>query len=181
MYSFVINIPKAILLLLLPSIIISCDSGGSSDLLSLGSMRAQVNGSDWRATATKGAGIIDQGPLTETLWIQGVSGDSENPGHAIQLGIGSADPPSDINVTSGTYNVSQEGIGANYCDVSADSEEFCRDRESDDAGLAVSGEITIENIDDTSVRGRFEFETSTASITNGRFHLALSRSSSSGQ
>ena len=181
MYSFVINIPKAILLLLLPLIIISCDSGGSSDSLPLGTMRAQVNGSDWRATVSKGAGIIDQGPLAETLLIQGVSGDSENPGHAIQFGIGSADPPSDFNVTSGTYGVSQEGIGAFYCDVSADSDELCRDRESDDAGLAVSGEITIENIDDTSVQGRFEFETNSASITNGRFHLALSRSSSGGQ
>lgn len=84
-------------------------------------------------------------------------------------------------MTSGKYDVSQEGIGAFYCDVSADSSELWRDRESDDAGLAVSGEITIENIDDTSVQGRFEFETSSASITNGRFHLALSRSSSGGQ
>lgn len=50
----VTGVTRVILLLLLPLIVISCDSGGGSDSLPLGTMRAQVNGNDWRATVNKG-------------------------------------------------------------------------------------------------------------------------------
>lgn len=134
-----------------------CDSAGDNEAVSLGTVRAQVDGDAWKATDVTGQ-------LLETSPAEGISilATSSDPFSVIQLAAGGSD------ITSRTYNVSSEPNRAAYCGPETGT-EGC----ASETAEANSGEIVIENFDGETVKGRFKFETDRVTVTDGKFNVPV--------
>ena len=146
------------LVLLVVAILLGgCDSSGGNETVSLGTMRAQVDGDSWQSSGTTAE--LLEASVGEGLGI--TASNPEDPS-VIQLAV------EDSDITPGTYEVSSTQNVAKYCGPETGT-AGC----GSEIAEAHSGKITIESIDNESVEGRFEFETNRVTVSDGKFNLPV--------
>ena len=150
------------LVLLVVAILLGgCDSSGGNETVSLGTMRAQVDGDSWQATDVTAELLVAS--VGEGLSILATSSNLS----IIQLVV------EDSDITSGTYEVSSVHSIANHNIAKYCGPETGTAGCASEVAEAHSGKITIERIDNESVKGRFEFETDRVTVTDGKFNLPV--------
>jgi hypothetical protein len=154
-------------LLVLGLLVAACDSGGGDDTLAVGTMEAQVDGSNWRATNATANKVTAAGTLSITITGARVGASTETMQVAITVQNGELPSP-------GTYTLSNDD---DVSDGVAAQGSYAPSPTPTSTYFSTSGTLNLDAISEDGASGTFSFSAETpgsgetVDVQSGRFNV----------
>lgn len=149
-------------------LVAACDSGGGNDdVLAVGNMEAQVDGTNWKATNATANKVTAAGTLSITITGARVGASTETMQVAITVQNGELPGP-------GTYTLSNDD---DFSDGVAAQGSYTLSLSPTSTYFSTTGTLTLDAIDDDGASGTFSFSGEnpssgeTVDVQSGRFNV----------